>query len=51
MQGAKESLGQMAGGVRMDSQGPLGLLEAKGTREKPAALEYQVKIFSFSFFH
>lgn len=40
----------MAGGARMASQGPLGLLEAKGTREKPAALEHQVKIFSFSSF-
>lgn len=48
MQGAKESPGRMAGGARMACQGPLGLLDTQATWEKPAALEPQVKSFSFS---
>lgn len=49
VQGAKESLGWMAGGVRMASQDRLGLRDTKGTPEKPAALEHQVK-FQFLIF-
>lgn len=50
VQGAKESPGWMAGGARMASQGRLGLRDTEVTREKPAALEHQVKSFSFSSF-
>lgn len=50
MQGAKESVGWMAGGVRMASQGTLDLRDTKVTWEKLAALEHQVKSFSVSSF-
>ena len=39
----------MAGGVRMASQGPLGLRDIKVTWEKQAVQEHQVKGFHFSF--
>lgn len=41
-QSAKESLGRMAGGVKMASQGPRGLQDTKVTWEKQAAQEHQV---------
>ena len=40
----------MAGEVRMASQGPLGLRDIKGTWEKRAVQEHQVKGFHFSSF-